>query len=86
MTTYIGSLERRVNKCSNRAWRTLARTQIGRLNRAIEAFKLDVNENTMQALNGEWSFMARIIKSLPPEQPPAPLSGTPEPTKLAEAA
>jgi hypothetical protein len=76
-------------------WREAARTctrfsnRIALLN-AVDALEVAIKQfsaaptvETMMAVNNCWAHAMRLYNILPPEGTPAPLSGSPEPARLA---
>lgn len=76
-------LERVACSCSNIDYRGLMRRAAAELGRAVRAFMQEQTRDNMMILQGAWANAERILKNVPSEAPPAPLSGSPEPARLA---
>jgi len=70
-------------ECSNVEYRSVLRNAADHLDRCIYQFCSYKDEDSMRALNGAWAYADSVLKNTPPEGNPAPVSGAPEPARLA---
>lgn len=82
MTTFVKELRDAAMGCSNESYRSLLRTAADMIMAHTEALFHTPSRVNMIALVGTWSHAERLLKTLPQEAPPAPLSGSPEPTRF----
>lgn len=81
--TFIKELRTAAMGCSNVEYRALLRHHADALVLRLELLHTSPTSNNMRALNAAWSQAVRVLKNIPPEAPPAPLSGSTEPARLA---
>jgi hypothetical protein len=81
--SFLLKLREAAAECSNIDYRAMLRGQADQVQRLILMLQNNPTEETMRALNGVWALAERSYKNLPPEGTPAPLSGAPEPARLA---
>ncbi len=85
--TLLSKLRDAARTCSNVDYRAVIQRTADDLQDAVRCLYHDgTTEANMRRVNGAWSNAVRILKDTPPEGSPAPLSGSPEPAKLAAAA
>jgi len=81
--TFLRKLREAARTCSNVDYRHQLHEAASRLAECVEAFSLDIDDESLRELNGAWAFADRVFKNMPPEGTPAPVSGPTEPARLA---
>ncbi len=69
--------------CSNVDHRALLREVADELSVAMREFHSYPSHTTLGHLTGLWAHGLRVLNATPPEGEPSPLSGSPEPARLA---
>jgi hypothetical protein len=82
MTSFLFRLNEARRLCSSQKHKEALMVAASNLAGAIHRFSESHTEENMIALNGAWAHAANLLKSIPPEGAPAPLSGAPEATKF----
>lgn len=80
---FLKELRERARVCSNPAYRDLLQEAANMVDNAVNELFEDVTTENMVRLNGAWAYAQAILKQTPDEGTPAPLSGAPEPARLA---
>ena len=81
--TFLKKLRDAAMECSNEAYRLRLRQAADDVDIAIDWLYREPTENNMRALIGYWANAERIYEKRPEEGTPAPISGSPEPARLA---
>lgn len=81
--TFLKQLRDAAAQCSNVDYRALLRTAADDVDIALSVLARDPTLANMRDLNGKWALASRVLTLIPPEGDPAPLSGSPEPARLA---
>lgn len=82
MKSFLLELRDAAKGCSNIDYRALLRGAADNLEIDIEHFSNFPTTDALTVLNGSWAYAARVLSNLPAEGTPAPLAGSPEPTRL----
>lgn len=82
-TTLTFQLREAAKRCSNIDYRAQLRSAAAWLVEEAKNFWDNPARENLTALNGAWSHAERVLKNVPPEADPAPLSGSTEPARLA---
>lgn len=82
-SSFLLTLRGAAMQCSNQEYHMLLRTAADHVQRCTVEFSMMPSAANLRDLNGAWALAERIYKNVPPEAPPAPLSGSPEPARLA---
>lgn len=81
--TFVKKLRDAASTCSNVDYRQMLRNHADRVSVSLTSLWEDATEENMQTLNGVWAAADAALKNMPPEGTPAPVSGSPEPARLA---
>lgn len=81
--TFLKKLRDAARECTKPEYRQLLLDTADRLDQAIADLWGWPTEENMKALNGAWANADRVYCNRPEEGTPAPLSGSPEPARLA---
>lgn len=84
--TFVKQLRDAAMACSNVDYRALLRTEADSIDMLIDHFVDYPTSKNLERLNGAWARATRVLENVPPEAPPAPQAGSPEPPLLAIAA
>lgn len=86
--TFLLELRDAAKRCSHKKWRQAMIDAADPLSHAIDAFVFKPSRENLTELNSRWAYAERVLKRMPPEGTPDPLSGAPEATvfKMARAA
>lgn len=83
MTTLLLKLRSAAQEVSDVTYRAAMRQGADELFTAVDALHQMPTDENMRTLQGCWAVAHRLLKNIPPEGTPAPLSGAPEPARLA---
>lgn len=81
--TFLRKIRDAAKACSNIDYRGAMFLAADHLDTQISIFAHDPTEENMRYLVGKWANAARILKNMPLEGEPAPLSGAPTATVFA---
>lgn len=84
--TLTKQLRDAAKQCSNVDYRQTLRDAADQLEEAIDELFAEPTRDSMIALNGAWAYAERVLKNVPEEADPTPLSGSTAPAVLAMAA
>jgi hypothetical protein len=82
-TNFVKDLRDAAMACSNIEYRQELREQATALRQHIIRLEAFPSVDNMAALNGAWARATVLLKNVPPEGTPDPLSGAPEAALLA---
>jgi hypothetical protein len=81
--TFLKKLRDAAMECSNIDYRALLQEAADQVEARVTDLCALPSEENMRALIGAWAKAERVFNGLPPEGTPAPISGSPEPARLA---
>jgi hypothetical protein len=80
---FLKQLREAARTCSNVEYRDQLKAAADEVERAAYGFYMDICAARMVILNGAWANAVRILKNVPPEGDPSPVTGAPEAARLA---
>lgn len=81
--TLVKKLRDAAMECSNVEYRALLKASADDVEVAIRGVVVQPDDDCLRDLIGSWAVAHKVLKNIPPEGDPAPLSGSVEPARLA---